>query len=234
MKQVKWRSALDLLVTALMLVLIVGMGWRLFGTQPPEPIPPTAKMQIPDAPVSLEGAHLRGSPSAPVAVVVYTDYECPACRMFENETLPTIVREYVDTGQVLLAFRPFPLGRRGAEGIHEAGLAQCAGDQGQFWKAHDALFVNAGASMEAKNAAVGIAIAADPIALAKCASDARADVVNRSEQDRKLGVVATPTFLIGEIDKARSVVVRVVHQGVSQGSDWFKELLQPVVVGAAR
>lgn len=50
-----------------------------------------------------------GSPTAPVTVELYTDYECPACRAFYMETLPSLNSEFVATGKVRLVHRDYPL-----------------------------------------------------------------------------------------------------------------------------
>jgi protein-disulfide isomerase len=50
-----------------------------------------------------------GSPTAPVTVEIYTDYECPACRALYLDTLPTLNQEFVATGKVHLIHRDYPL-----------------------------------------------------------------------------------------------------------------------------
>jgi protein-disulfide isomerase len=50
-----------------------------------------------------------GSPTAPVTVELYTDYECPACRAFYMETLPSLNSDFVATGKVRLVHRDYPL-----------------------------------------------------------------------------------------------------------------------------
>ncbi|HUK15930.1 MAG TPA: thioredoxin domain-containing protein [Bryobacteraceae bacterium] len=50
-----------------------------------------------------------GNPTAPVTVQVFSDYECPSCKLFHDNTLPEIVRDYVSTGRVYLVYRDFPL-----------------------------------------------------------------------------------------------------------------------------
>src|SRR5215469_1400250 len=50
-----------------------------------------------------------GSPTAPVTLEIYTDYECPACRELYMNTLPTINSEYVATGKVRIIHRDYPL-----------------------------------------------------------------------------------------------------------------------------
>ena len=50
-----------------------------------------------------------GNPGAPVTLQVFSDYECPSCKLFHDTTLPEIVRDYVSTGKVYLVYRDFPL-----------------------------------------------------------------------------------------------------------------------------
>jgi protein-disulfide isomerase len=50
-----------------------------------------------------------GSPSAPITLELYTDYQCPSCRNFYMEVLPPLISQYVATGKVRLIHRDFPL-----------------------------------------------------------------------------------------------------------------------------
>jgi protein-disulfide isomerase len=50
-----------------------------------------------------------GSPTAPVSVEIYTDYECPACRALYLDVLPSLNADFVATGKVHLLHRDFPL-----------------------------------------------------------------------------------------------------------------------------
>lgn len=50
-----------------------------------------------------------GSPSAPIKLIVYDDYECPACGNFYEQTLRQLIDTYVAEGKVYLVHRDFPL-----------------------------------------------------------------------------------------------------------------------------
>jgi protein-disulfide isomerase len=50
-----------------------------------------------------------GSPTAPITVEIYTDYECPACRALYLDTLPSLNQDFVATGKVHLLHRDYPL-----------------------------------------------------------------------------------------------------------------------------
>lgn len=93
---------------------------------------------FPVASGSFEG-HVMGSDSAPVEVVEYGDFECPACAQFAVLTVPDAKTRLVATGRVRWVFRDFPLdSHRNAMPAHLA--AACAGEQGQFWTMHDQLY----------------------------------------------------------------------------------------------
>ena len=66
-----------------------------------------------------------GSPDAKVIIVEYASMTCPHCATFHNTVLPELKTKYIDTGQVRLVFREFPLDNLAAAG---SMLARCAGD----------------------------------------------------------------------------------------------------------
>ena len=82
-----------------------------------------------------------GDAKAKYALIEFSDFQCPFCNRFHGDAYPKIVENYVDTGKMQYVFRDFPLNfHRQARGAHIA--ARCAGDQGQFWPMHHALFSN--------------------------------------------------------------------------------------------
>src|ERR1044071_4234207 len=56
-----------------------------------------------------EKGKILGSPTAPIRIDVYSDFACPACKNFHEQTLPMIVRDYVQPGRVYIVNREFPL-----------------------------------------------------------------------------------------------------------------------------
>ena len=89
--------------------------------------------------VNVDDAPLLGNKDASVIIVEYSDGQCPFCRKFQQETLPQLKREYIDTGKVAFYHKDFPLGfHEGAETYAEA--PRCARAQGgdeAFWKVYD-------------------------------------------------------------------------------------------------
>jgi len=90
--------------------------------------------------VSLDDDPVKGNPDAPVTVVEFSDFQCPFCLRFFQQTLPLIEENYIDTGKIKFVYRDFPLDNihPNARPAHIA--AECADEQGKFWEYHDLLF----------------------------------------------------------------------------------------------
>lgn len=59
--------------------------------------------------LSIDGVPFLGSKDARVTLVEYSDFQCPFCARHSRQTLPMIVKEYVDAGKVKYVFRDFPI-----------------------------------------------------------------------------------------------------------------------------
>jgi protein-disulfide isomerase len=80
-----------------------------------------------------------GRENAPITITEYSDFQCPLCKKYYDETYPTIIKNYVETGKAKYVFKHFPLN------IHpqapSAALAsECAVEQNNFWEMHNLLF----------------------------------------------------------------------------------------------
>jgi protein-disulfide isomerase len=95
----------------------------------------------PNLPAMKAEGYLLGSPSAPVEVIEFADFECPACGQYATITEPDVRARLVNTGQIRVRYIDFPLPMH--KNTWDASLAAaCANDQGKFWEMHDALFAN--------------------------------------------------------------------------------------------
>lgn len=86
--------------------------------------------------------HVRGSPTAAVKVVEYSDFECPFCKSF-HPTLKQVMDEYGKDGQVAWVYRHFPLDSLHSKARKEAQASECAGEIGgndAFWAFANRLF----------------------------------------------------------------------------------------------
>jgi len=89
----------------------------------------------------IDPGKAMGNPSAPVTVQVFSDYECPSCKLFHDTTLPTLMHDYVTSGKVYLVYRDFPLPMH-KYSRQAAGYACAAAHLGLYQPVADALFKN--------------------------------------------------------------------------------------------
>lgn len=80
-----------------------------------------------------------GDPDAPVTLIEYASWTCPACLVFHTRVLPDIKSNYIDTGQVKLVFREFPTA---PANVTVAGFALARCTEGEaYYDMLDELFV---------------------------------------------------------------------------------------------
>jgi protein-disulfide isomerase len=91
--------------------------------------------------IKADLARIQGSPTAPIWVIEVSDFQCPFCKQWHDETYKKLRDEFVKTGKIRLAYINFPLNQH-VNAWPAAETAMCAGAQGKFWEMHDALFVN--------------------------------------------------------------------------------------------
>lgn len=137
----RWRFVIDLTAAFAMILaaafVIFNYARGVVVVEPPERSEPP----LPTMPISVKGAMMQGSPTAKVAIIEYSDFECPFCGEFARQTLPTLQEKYIKTGRVQFYFFHNPLLIHAeAEKAAEAGV--CAARQGKGWEMHDALFAD--------------------------------------------------------------------------------------------
>lgn len=89
-----------------------------------------------------QSGNLLGKPSAPVTMVEYIDLQCPVCRAFETETMPTIIDRYVRTGKVKVEARPIAFIGRDSVSGRLAAIA--ASKQNRLFDFAQLLYANQG------------------------------------------------------------------------------------------
>jgi protein-disulfide isomerase len=146
--------------------------------------------------VSEDDDAVLGPESAPITIIEFSDYRCPFCKRWHNETLQPLFDMYPD--QIRLIYRDFPV----VGGFEAALAAECAGEQGEYYDFHDLLF--AGEYEELNNEAYSDyaeRLGMDPEQLLTCVEEGT--FVEEVEADARyaasLGVSGTPTFFINGI-----------------------------------
>ncbi|MFH1056432.1 MAG: thioredoxin domain-containing protein [Candidatus Micrarchaeota archaeon] len=86
-----------------------------------------------------KAAGKKGEENANVTILEFSDYQCPYCRRHYNTAYQQIESDYVEKGKTKIAFMDFTLSFHPAA-IPAANAMRCAGEQGKYWEAHDAVF----------------------------------------------------------------------------------------------
>ena len=87
--------------------------------------------------------YVKGSPSAPVEITEYADYQCPFCQTFATLQMPTIDERLIKTGRLRWRYRDFPLQQHPFSRL-AAHSAACADEQGKYWEQHERIYENQG------------------------------------------------------------------------------------------
>jgi protein-disulfide isomerase len=201
------KPVLDVLASISAVLAAGAVMWSLF-LKPARP-GQTNDTPVPSQPVPLAGGALRGNSEAAVAVLEFSDFQCPYCRRFANETLPDLKRTYIDSGRVLFAFRHFPLEVIHSRAAAAAGAATCAADQGRFWEFHDRLFERPDGLEEPVLEGTAVEVGLSSKAFVDCRADVGSRIRRNIAEATRLGIRSTPTFFIGHVQGGN--VLKVVH-----------------------
>lgn len=180
---------------------------------PAAPSPNDVPPQKTTGSTTLAGAPLLGDQKkATVAIIEWSDLECPFCKKFHDDTFDQIVKEYVDTGKALFAFRDYPLDFHGEAAIKEANAARCvreaAGDKAYFSFLKD-VYATTGTNGKGMpdEKLENLANAAARKSVASCVEDLRfKDAINADlKMGTEAGISGTPGFIIGKIGTGGTV-----------------------------
>ena len=207
---------------ALGCALTLGVQFTAAKLNPTNTTAQTAKKPT-TARVSITGDPAMGSTTAPVTVVEFSDFECPYCKRFHEETLPKLKKHYIDKGLVRFIHKDLPLP------FHENArlavtAARCAEEEGKYWEAYEALF-NGQECLKCKGAlalAASTGISQDKLERCSKRKDIQQTInINTSEAELN-GLRATPTFVIGSTNK--SMHSGKVIEGAIPWEDFKREL----------
>ena len=204
------RASLEVAASVMVVGVCGAMLWSILRASPPGAARSSARTaraakpsdaMLPADPIVLDGAQLQGSRTARVAVVEYSDFQCPYCGKFARETLPEVERAFVKPGKVLFAFRQFPLESIHPFALNAAETTECAGRQGRFWQMHDLTFADQGHLDEITLHERARAAGLNADLLDQCLQSSAADVVRAdAKTGTALAVSATPTFFLGTLE----------------------------------
>jgi protein-disulfide isomerase len=175
------------------------------GTTLKDTVPVSSAVAAKDSDgVKADLARIQGSPAAPIWVIEVSDFQCPFCKQWHDETYQVFRDEFVRTGKVRLAYVNFPLAQH-QYAWPAAESAMCAGAQGKFWEMHDALF-NTQSRWEALPSPTAFfdslarAQGVDVARWRQCVQSGKMKAWIQADHDRAqtAKVASTPSFIIGD------------------------------------
>ena len=224
-----------LLVRVAVAAVVIGLAFAVTSLLRPMP-QPDPKVTPLDAPaegppteiVSLDGAALRGSRQAPLAVIVHSDFQCPFCAHFAETTFRELDRDYIADGKLVFAFRHLPLSNH-PQALAAASAATCAGRQGKFWEMHDRLFANAKMLKTAPWRTFAAELGLNRAQFDSCLDREGPEIVGADlALAEALDISGTPSFLIGRIGPdGRVRVSNRLAGALPIGS--FKSIIDPLL-----
>lgn len=161
----------------------------------PEVEAPTAEPQFVRYDIPTDGFPSFGPQDAPITIVEFSDYQCPFCRRFHEETYQDLLAAYPN--QIRFVYRNLPLTSLHPDAMPAAVASLCANDQNAYWEFHEKLF-----SSDALDEATFIQYATDlninVDEFTSCLSSGAHDDFIQQDMDfaQNLGVQSTPTFFI--------------------------------------
>lgn len=173
--------------------------------------PETTSSTLPDAAATVnmfrgipQHGNVLGKANAPVTMVQYIDLQCPICRAFETEIMPTIVPRFVRTGKVRVVSKPIAF--IGPDSVTGRAAALAAGRQNRFFEFAQLAYANQGSENSGwlDDNFIRAAYASIPGLDAAAAEKARNERSISQEADQFESqatadhVTGTPTILVGK------------------------------------
>ncbi len=158
-----------------------------------------------------------GDPNAPITITEYSDFQCPFCGRFYQNTEKQFTEAFVNTGKVRFIYRSLGV-FLGPESGRSAEAAYCAGDQEKFWEMHDIIFENQngenkGAFEDRRLVAFAEAVGLEMTAFNDCFESGKYSAL--VEQDKVDGlaadVKATPSFVLTYTNAKGEVITKLIE-----------------------
>jgi len=156
--------------------------------------------------ISLDDDPMKGNPDASITIVEFSDFQCPFCAKFHENTLPQLDQNYISTGKVNFVYRDFPIQSIHPNAIPAALASECADDQGKFWEMHDVIFENQRVWQDLqipqstdmfREYATEIGLNTDDFDSCMNSGKYIEEIGNDLEDGRLYGVTGTPGFFVG-------------------------------------
>ncbi|HEY2778856.1 MAG TPA: thioredoxin domain-containing protein [Gaiellaceae bacterium] len=140
-----------------------------------------------------------GKASAPLTLTVFEDPQCPFCRQWNIDTLPTVVQNYVRTGRIKIEYRGVVV--IGGNSLVGLAAIYAAGEENKLWQMAEALYERQGDENSGwitlavvRSAAREIGLNPATIVTAMRSASVTSAIRQSVNEAQSLGINGTPTF----------------------------------------
>jgi protein-disulfide isomerase len=200
-----WQGISGILAVALVLVVVLGTGLFTGSAAPAAPTqqqggtPSGQAGTQGDVEASAGDDPVLGEEDAPVTIAKFTDFGCPFCQRWHDQTLPQIVSNYVDSGQVKIVYKDAPIVQLhpDAPAAHQA--ANCVYQEGgteTYYEYVDTLYSNQRGFTESN-----LVQWADDLgtSISSCLESAdQSEIQEDRSEAEAAGLRGTPHFVVGD------------------------------------
>jgi len=146
--------------------------------------------------IPFEGFPSQGPLDAPIVIVEFSDFQCPFCKRFQDETAEQLLAAYPD--QIRFVYRHLPLTSIHPEAFPSAEASMCANEQDAFWDYHDRIFENQNDLGRELYLQIATDLNLDTATFEACLNSGKFKDAIQQDMDfaLNLGVQSTPTFFI--------------------------------------
>lgn len=238
----RWARRLNIVLAVVAAFLAVVVAAQLMPGQSPTAAP-SESVESPDDPSSAPSAEASeeeagpempfvrrdpddpmaiGDVEAPVVMTEWVDMRCPFCALYSRDTLPILIEEYVDTGQVRIEFHDVVF--YGEDSENAAVAARAAGNQGVYVEylssVYDAAPENGHPDLP-RETLIDFAEDAGVPDMEQFVADLDdpelvADVQDSTQSAQQLGVSAVPFFVAGSTALSGAQPMDVFRQFLDQ------------------
>jgi protein-disulfide isomerase len=183
-----------------------------------EDMPAPAPQEVGET--TIDKDPVLGDPkAAKVAIVEFSDFECPFCKKFHEESYQKLVDKYVTTGKAVWVFRDLPLPFHDPVATTSAGIANCVFNEkgaSAYFALMPEMYKNTltngkgipAATLDKLIVAQGVGAAA----MKTCAETqaVKSEITADIDAATAIGIEGTPSFVIGTLDAEGNVKGEVV------------------------
>lgn len=163
----------------------------------------------------------KGKDNAPVALLEFSDYQCPYCANFANQVSPTL-NKLLEEGKLKKVFMDMPLTSIHPQAFAASEAGWCAQEQGKYWQMHETMFKNQNKLGDLKALAQEAGL--DVAKFETCASGTKYDaIINETMRiAERASIRSTPTLVLGYTQPNGQVKVAKILRGA--GGNFVDEI----------